>query len=70
MSDDKQAAPAAPATPAAAAPAAGSSSSASSAPLDPKTKALNDYRKKLLEHREMEAKVKECKWPLSMQSSS
>ena len=34
------------------------SSSTSSDP-DRRTKALNDYRKKLLEHREVEANVKE-----------
>ncbi len=28
---------------------------------DRRKKALQDYRKKLLEHREIEAKVKECK---------
>jgi hypothetical protein len=28
-------------------------------PVDPRTKALEAYRKKLLEHREFEAKVKE-----------
>jgi hypothetical protein len=28
---------------------------------DRRAKALSDYRKKLLEHREIEAKVKECK---------
>lgn len=27
-----------------------------------RSKALSDYRKKLMEHREIEAKVKECKW--------
>lgn len=28
---------------------------------DPKTKALNGYRRKLLEHRELDAKLKESK---------
>jgi hypothetical protein len=28
--------------------------------MDPRTKALQDYRKKLLEHREIDAKLKEC----------
>ncbi len=30
-------------------------------PVDARAKALGDYRKKLLEHREIEAKLKECK---------
>lgn len=35
-------------------------SSSSSAPeQDPKTKALNGYRRRLLEHRELDAKLKE-----------
>jgi 26S proteasome regulatory subunit T4 len=31
------------------------------APADPRAAALTNYRKKLLEHREMETKVKDCK---------
>ena len=30
-------------------------------PVDPKQKALTDYRKKLLEHREVEARLKEMR---------
>jgi hypothetical protein len=36
-------------------------SSSSQPEQDPKTKALNSYRKRLLEHRELDAKLKECK---------
>lgn len=35
------------------------SSSSSATEQDPKTKALNGYRRKLLEHRELDAKLKE-----------
>lgn len=37
---------------------------ASSADPDRRTKVLNDYKRKLLEHREMEAKVKDRTCPL------
>jgi 26S proteasome regulatory subunit T4 len=38
-----------------------SSSSPNPAEQDPKTVALNGYRKRLLEHRELDAKLKESK---------
>lgn len=34
---------------------------ATPAPVDPRQQALKQYQKKLLEHREIEAKVKECR---------
>jgi hypothetical protein len=36
-------------------------STSAPAPADPRAAALTNYRKKLLEHREMETKVKDCK---------
>jgi hypothetical protein len=36
-----------------------SSSSSNQPEQDPKTKALNGYRRRLLEHRELDAKLKE-----------
>lgn len=38
-----------------------SSSSSAQPEQDPKTKALNGYRRRLLEHRELDAKLKESK---------
>lgn len=40
------------------------SSSSNQPEQDPKTKALNGYRRRLLEHRELDAKLKESKRPL------
>lgn len=37
------------------------SSSSNQPEQDPKTKALNGYRRRLLEHRELDAKLKESK---------
>jgi 26S proteasome regulatory subunit T4 len=39
-----------------------SSSSSNQPEQDPKTKALNGYRRRLLEHRELDAKLKESKF--------
>jgi hypothetical protein len=39
-----------------------SSSSSTQPEQDPKTKALNGYRRRLLEHRELDAKLKESKF--------
>lgn len=40
--------------------------SAAPVDIDPKSNALNGYRKKLMEHREMETRVKDCMSPYSL----